>query len=481
MDELFSSFDQLRGADIPVPFDQGVQQETSIWTDEPEEKEEWEESEPAPYAADGYSPVKMYLDEIGAIPLLKRSGELETAMRIEDGREKLLKALFSLPFAVEKLLKAAEMVRMGEASLTDLIRPSGVSDSASEDDRKSFLSSVRQIERLHLQRKAVPAGNGNSRKQTDARRHCDKILCKIAGLRLRHDIVERFLKELGSEAMRIENIKRAKGNREYAKEQRRYERETGSTLKEIAVVLRTAAAAQDEISNAREALIEANLRLVVSAARRYAAMGRLSMSDLIQEGNIGLMRAADLFDYRKGFRFSTYAMCWIKQSITRALSNHSRMIRFPAHTADDVSKIMHAANRLVQEIGSEPSSEEIAARVQMPQKKVRDLLQMSRDPLSLDMSVNEDNALLGNMIEDHSTPSPLETVIRRDLKAKISQALCTLEPKEEKIVRARFNIGVAEKTLAMLADEIGVTRERIRQIESSAIRKLRLRLAPAEA
>jgi hypothetical protein len=164
----------------------------SIWTDETEEKEEWEEGEPVPYAADGYSPVKMYLDEIGAIPLLKRSGEIEIAMRIEDGREKLLKALFSLPFVVEKLLKAAEMVRMGEASLTDIIRPSEVSDSASENDRKSFLSSVRQIERLHLQRRTSSAGNGNS-EAGRCQAACDKILCKIAGLRLRR-YRRRFLK-----------------------------------------------------------------------------------------------------------------------------------------------------------------------------------------------------------------------------------------------------------------------------------------------
>jgi len=412
-------------------------------------------------------PLTMYLSEIGSIPLLKRSEETEVAKRIEDNRERLMRALFSLPFAVEKMLQEADRVRLKQAHLNEIIHLSNDPCQIKEDERKTFLEAMRQIGRLH--RMKTPS------------LYREKLPSRVIALGLKFDFVEKLLGEVSAEVRDIEARLAGMDTRKANTERKAFEERTCSSLSAVQTVLRNCAHAREEINEAKNILIEGNLRLVVSTAQRYAVMGKMSMLDLIQEGNIGLMRSVELFDYRRGFKFSTYATCWIKQAITRALSKHSRMIRFPVHTADELSRIIQAARQLTNEMAEEPSHEAIAKRVNMPERKVRELLEVSRDPLSLHTQGGDDESEIMDVIEDKSIPSPLDSVIHADLREKVQRAISILDPKEEMILRGRFSLGREEQTLEMLANEFGLTRERIRQIETTAIKKLKSHFALASA
>jgi RNA polymerase primary sigma factor len=456
----------------------------NTWSDNEAEEEEWEESGTGSYPGDTYDPLKMYLNEIGASQLLKRNEELEIAKRIQDGKELACKTIFSLPFSVQKFISAAEMVKEGKLSLTDIVRSEEVPGSLPGNAKKRFFSAIRTIEKQHqnlvypavLNESTVVNSSGRKRPVSSEKVRHEKFLSKITALRPRFDFIRKLFIEITEGMHRLELIRGEKDRRKYYRHKKQYERLMGLTVCEVNALLQNYCRAVQEIETAKMLLVEANLRLVVHAARRYAGIGTLSVPDLIQEGNIGLMRAAELFDYRKGFKFSTYATCWIKQAITRALSNNSRMIRLPVHTAYEVSKIIHTSRDLVQESGDEPTPEEIAERVKMPTKKVQNLLGISREPLSLSMSIGEENAPLSDYIEDRTIPSALESVIKDDLRVKITNAIGILEPKEKRIVKVRFGIGEEEQTLETLAQEFGVTRERIRQIETNAIRKLKVTL-----
>ena len=462
------------------------------WTDDgdPEEKES-DEACAASFPGETYDPLSMYLDEISAAQLLKRNEELEIAKRIHEGKEKAMQAIFSLPFAVKKLLLSSEMVKQGKASLNEIVHSEDIPGSIPGKTEKRFFACIRHIARLYQQGTAStalasatpgkkPAGRkkkspGITPQQTLWH---NKIPAKIIALRPKFDFVRGLFKEIEENVRSIERaLETTMDRREYCRKKGQYERFLGASLEEADRLLQDYAAAHEEVYTAKMTLVQANLRLVVHTARRYAGIGTINISDLIQEGNIGLMRAAELFDHRKGFKFSTYATCWIKQTITRALSNNSRMIRLPVHTAYEVSKIIHASRDLVQETGDEPTPEELSARVNMPTKKVQNLLGISKEPLSLSMSMGEDNAPLSDYIEDHTIPSALDAVIKDDMREKISRAISSLCPKEKRIVKVRYGIGEEEQTLESLAQEFGVTRERIRQIEMKAIRKLKLSLA----
>jgi len=461
--------------------------ETMEWyADDVLPQEEREEGGAHASVAGIYAPLRPYLDEIGSIPLLKRGGEFEIARRIEDGRERVTRTIYSLPFAVERLFRSAKMVTTGELSLTDLVRSSDDLACTPQDAKGRFLSAVREIAGLHRQQRAAAGrypGNHTMRmsKKTHAGadRFREKIQDRIVSLGLRYAVVEGLIKELDEAVQKIEEVRTGQGLRSYEREKNSFKNISGAAYEEVKDILRAIADIRHEIDHAKSILIEANLRLVVSVARRYATVGSLSMPDLIQEGNIGLMRAVDLFDFRKGYRFSTYATCWIKQAITRALSNTSRTIRFPVHVADETSRILRNERELTRELNEAPSPEDIAVRSKLPARKVRSLLTMSKEPLSLSMSFGEGDAQLEDCIEDKSAPSPLDAVIRKDLQAKISRALKALDPREDKILRGRFSIGEDEQTLAMLAQELGLTRERVRQIEVKAIQKLKMHFMAA--
>jgi RNA polymerase primary sigma factor len=463
---------------------QSVVAEAGIWDDASALREEPEDAcNLASAADDGWNPLRMYLEEVGSFSLLKKTEEVEAAIGIENGREKAMRAIFSLPFCVEKLIRLADMVKTGNASLADIVRPADVSEGAPEDEEKKFFAAVRQITKIHLQRVLAPSGrpmplrykgsySAHKRTAASGARPTltgKKLLEKIIALRLREHVVDAVHDEL-SEALR--NVRHTDARK------KRYEQTIGATFEEISSALRLYAEAKADIFHAKKILIEGNLRLVVSAARRYQYVGMegLSYADIIQEGNIGLMKAVERFEPQRGYKFSTYAMYWIKQSITRALSNSSRMIRFPVHIVADVSKIINTSKELMRECGDEPSPEDVAQRVMMPVKKVRALLNISREPLSLNTPIGDADTNFEDFIEDRSIPSPLDNVIRDDLQAKIGMVLSGLDPKEEKIVRGRFGIGGEEQTLATLAQEFGLTRERIRQIEVKALRKIKMQL-----
>ena len=433
---------------------------------------------------DDYDPLKLYLNEVGSFSLLERSSEIATAKRIDNGRNTIVRAVYSLPSSVEQLLRSAESVKTGELLLADLVRSSNNLESTLHDEERRFFSVIRQIKALHQQRSVIAerrngrhaaSGNGVAKPVDRSGQSRAKREDLIISLRLKPEVVEGVVKELEAAVQRVKAARN--GSTVYILEKKRFERAVGANLARVCEILRIIEEARHDIDQARSAMINANLRLVVRMARKYAFIGRLSMSDLIQEGNIGLMRAVDLFDFSKGYRFSTYATCWIKQAMIRALANKSRTIRLPVHVADDTSRILRNAHDLADELGEKPAPEDIAARIKMPPEKVMQLLDISREPLSLSMTFGEDDAQFEDFLEDTSIPSPLETAIRSDLQTKISNAMSALDPKEEKILRGRFGFGEEQQTLATLAREFGLTRERIRQIEVKALRKIQMQFS----
>ncbi|GAB4419978.1 MAG: RNA polymerase sigma factor RpoD [Thermodesulfovibrionales bacterium] len=495
--------------------------------------EEVLEEEKVSFAKFEYEPVKMYLREMGSIPLLTKEGEIDLAKRIEMGREKVMRAIFSLPFALKKLITIGNLVKTGEAPLVEIIQNDGEAEDTLVDERKRFFAITMQINRLyqkrefylgkpHRKRKAAPAsgskikdGECKAESERYLAENMERILEKVRDLKLKEDVLHAFSEELERTLARIEDVRRkmsllarrlkafgydisrrcpgkssrpliglnnrwkdmeplVKRYQDYQKEIKDYEHSIGATYAEMKSAMKAISEGMDKISDAKDEMIEANLRLVISIAKRYIGKG-LSFPDLIQEGNIGLMRAVDKFEYRRGYKFSTYATWWIRQAITRALADQSRTIRIPVHMVEVISRISKATRELVQELGDEPSPEDIASRVNMPVDKVRAILKLSKEPISLETPIGEEeDSHLRDFIEDKAALSPLDVAINDDLRSQIEKVLCTLNPKEAKIIRRRFGIGEDfPRTLEEVGEEFDVTRERIRQIEVKAIRKLK--------
>ncbi len=502
--------------------EQRVSDSRDVFGDEHEdaEEDELEEEKSVSFVDSDYEPLKMYLKEMGSIPLLTREGEIETAKRIERGREKLMEVIFSVPFAVEKLLSVANLVKSGDMELSDLIQGSGDSEEAVMEETKRFFLVVDRIR--DLRKKPGPGRNGKKTvKDAPVRgrknaRSSDEITAGIVGLvgslRLKETVMHECHEELGTAVRRIEETVREMNSvgkrlksagydiannggkipvglsdrkiknmeplikiyRECRQRTRHYEQSIGISHAEMKNAVKVFAVGREEIEDAKKAMVEANLRLVISIAKRYVGKG-LSFPDLIQEGNIGLMRAVEKFEYQRGYKFSTYATWWVRQTITRALTDQSRTIRIPVHMGEVIARVSKATRELVQELGYEPLPEDIAMRLHMPIAKVKTILKISKEPVSLETPIGEEeDSHLGDLIEDKSTPSPLDRAVSADLKKQIEAILCTLNPKEAKILRRRFGIGEDQtRTLEELGQEFDVTRERIRQIEVKAIRKLR--------
>jgi RNA polymerase primary sigma factor len=504
LDDLLSMFDH---AGIEVLESPKAKSEELLSEKGDEESSDDVELDLTPGALDKTNdPVRMYLREMGTVPLLTREGEVEIAKRIERGQLKVFKALSRSPIVILEMFALREDLKREQRSIKEVVvfDDEELTEERVAERACELTATIDEMERLNkrlMQLKTKRDSFPRTRRARDYRRYnlavlrhrimISKLFRSVEFTHTERKRLIECLREAAEEVRPIEreaarlgkrlDAVRSSGGKELKKELRHVkarleeiEKGNQASAAELRRTYQNILTGEQEAELAKRELIEANLRLVVSIAKKYTNRG-LQFLDLIQEGNIGLMKAVDKFEYRRGYKFSTYATWWIRQAITRAIADQARTIRIPVHMIETINKLIRTSRQLVQEYGREPTSEEIAKRMDIPVIKVRKVLKIAQEPISLETPIGEEeDSHLGDFIEDRGVISPAEAVININLKEQTESVLKTLTPREEKVIKMRFGLDDgSEHTLEEVGQSFAVTRERIRQIEAKALRKLR--------